>query len=65
MEKTNRTRIPLQHDTPWQISDTDSTMKMHITGPKEDRLNKSIITLLSGQHYLQRQSLDMMGNMTR
>ena len=37
---------------------------MHITAPKEDRFNKSIITLLSGQLDIQKQSLDMMRNMT-
>ena len=43
----------------------DSTMKMHITGSKEDLFNKSIIILFSGQQDLQKQSLDMMKNRMR
>ena len=37
----------------------DSTMKICIKGPEEDQFNDSIITLLSGQQDLQKQSLDM------
>ena len=65
MERPNLAQIPLQQDIYSQIDVTDSTMKIHITGPEEDKFKESITTLLSGQQDLQKQSLDMIRNMTR
>ena len=47
-----------------QTTNLDSTTKMQMTRPEEDQCNESIIILLSIQHDLQKQSLDMMQNMT-
>ena len=58
MDRPSLIQILLQEDI-------DRTIKILITGPKEDKFNESIITLLSRQQDLQKQSLDMMKNMTR
>ena len=65
LERLNLAQVPLQQDIDRQISDTDSTMEIHITGSKEYKFNEFNITLLIGQQDLQKQSLDIMSNMAR
>ena len=52
----------IQYDNRWIW---DSTPKIQMTSSEEDWFNESIVTLLSGQQDLQKQSLEMMHNMTR
>ena len=55
---------PIQHNDR-QTQDFDSTPKKHMASSEEDWFNESILTLLGGQQDFQKQSLEMMQNMTR
>ena len=59
-----KTPTPIQQNVDIKIQDLDSTEKMQMTCPEEDQLNETIITLSSGQQDLQKQSFNMMQNMT-
>ena len=55
---------PIQYNDRW-TQDLYSTPKLETTSSGEDWFNEPIVTLLSGKQELQKQSLEMMQNMTR
>ena len=60
-----RFTIPLLQTIDRKINDMASKMKTHTTCSEDDRFNGSTLTLLTGQHELQKQALGVMTNMKR